>query len=80
MRESAGGGASVDQAAATIFGQSRAQKLRIGTNNLAIAAITLAVSGIQIVTTEFVPIEIADALSAPSVRAHTVAFINGLRQ
>jgi predicted nucleic acid-binding protein len=32
-----------------------------------------------LVTTEFVLIEVADALSAPSVRAHTIAFINGLR-
>jgi uncharacterized protein len=34
----------------------------------------------RLVTSEFVLIEVADALSAPSVRAHTVAFINGLRQ
>jgi tRNA(fMet)-specific endonuclease VapC len=34
-----------DEAAATQFDQLRAQKLRIGTNDLAIAAITLAVSG-----------------------------------
>ena len=34
----------------------------------------------QLVTTEFVLIEVVDALSAPSVRAHTVAFIKGLRQ
>ena len=33
----------------------------------------------QLVTTEFVLIEVADALSAPIVRSHTVAFINGLR-
>ena len=33
----------------------------------------------QLVTTEFVLIEVADALSAPAVRARTVAFINGLR-
>jgi hypothetical protein len=32
---------------------------------------------VQLVTTEFVLIEVADALSAPAVRAHTVAFING---
>jgi hypothetical protein len=32
------------------------------------------------VTTEFVLIEVADALSAPAVRAQTFAFINGLRQ
>jgi uncharacterized protein len=35
---------------------------------------------VQFVTTEFVLIEVADALSAPIVRAHIVAFINGLRQ
>jgi predicted nucleic acid-binding protein len=35
---------------------------------------------VQLVTTEFVLIEVADALSAPSIRAHTVTFINGLRQ
>jgi tRNA(fMet)-specific endonuclease VapC len=34
-----------DAAAATIFDQLRTQKLRVGTNDLAIAAITLAVSG-----------------------------------
>jgi len=34
-----------DEAAAAIFDQLRGQKLRIGTNDLAIAAITLAVSG-----------------------------------
>jgi tRNA(fMet)-specific endonuclease VapC len=34
-----------DTAAAAIFDQLRAQKLRIGTNDLAIAAITLAVNG-----------------------------------
>jgi tRNA(fMet)-specific endonuclease VapC len=36
---------SFDEAAAAIFDQRRAQKLRIGTNDLAIAAITLAVNG-----------------------------------
>jgi len=35
---------------------------------------------VQRVTTEFVLIEVADALSAPSIRTHTVTFINGLRQ
>jgi predicted nucleic acid-binding protein len=35
---------------------------------------------VQLVTTEFVLIEVADALSAPAVRAQTVTFINGLRQ
>jgi predicted nucleic acid-binding protein len=35
---------------------------------------------VQPVTTEFVLIEVADALSAPSMRVRTVAFINGLRQ
>lgn len=35
---------------------------------------------VQLVTTKFVLIEVADALSAPTVRAHTVAFINGLHQ
>ena len=34
-----------DEATAAIFDQLRAQKLRIGTNDLAIAAITLAVNG-----------------------------------
>lgn len=34
-----------DEVAAAIFDQLRAQKLRIGTNDLAIAAITLAVNG-----------------------------------
>ena len=34
-----------DEAAATIFDQLRMQRLRVGTNDLAIAAITLAVRG-----------------------------------
>ena len=34
----------------------------------------------HLVTTEFVLLEVADALSAPSVRSRTVAFIEGLRQ
>jgi len=33
-----------------------------------------------LVTTEFVLLEVADALSAPAIRTKTVAFINGLRQ
>lgn len=33
-----------------------------------------------LVTTEFVLLEVADALSAPAVRAQTITFINGLRQ
>ena len=37
-----------DAAAATIFEQLRVQKLRIGTNDLAIAAITLVVNGILV--------------------------------
>ncbi len=37
-----------DDKAANIFDQLRAQKIRIGTNDLAIAAITLSVNGILI--------------------------------
>ena len=37
-----------DEAAATLFDRLRTQKLRVGTNDLAIAAITLAVSGILV--------------------------------
>jgi tRNA(fMet)-specific endonuclease VapC len=37
-----------DEAAAAIFDQLRAQKFRLGTNDLAIAAITLAVRGILV--------------------------------
>lgn len=33
-----------------------------------------------LVTTEFVLLEVADALSIPAIRLQTVAFINGLRQ
>lgn len=33
-----------------------------------------------LVTTEFVLLEVADALTAPSVRAQTIAFIEGLRE
>ncbi|MBA3921438.1 MAG: type II toxin-antitoxin system VapC family toxin [Nostocaceae cyanobacterium] len=35
---------------------------------------------ISLVTTEFVFLEVADALSAPAIRKQTVAFINGLRK
>ena len=34
----------------------------------------------RLVTTEFVLLEVADALSDPGVRSHTVEFIDGLRQ
>jgi tRNA(fMet)-specific endonuclease VapC len=37
-----------DEAAATLFDQLHTQKLRVGTNDLAIAAITLAVRGILV--------------------------------
>lgn len=37
-----------DDTAASIFEQLRARKIRIGTNDLAIAAITLSVSGILV--------------------------------
>jgi tRNA(fMet)-specific endonuclease VapC len=37
-----------DVVAATIFDRLRAQKIRIGTNDLAIAAITLSVKGILV--------------------------------
>lgn len=37
-----------DEAAATIFDQLRTQKLRVGTNDLAIVAITLAVRGMLV--------------------------------
>lgn len=33
-----------------------------------------------LVTTEFVLLEVADALSAPAIRIQTINFINGLRQ
>ena len=33
----------------------------------------------RLITTEFVLLEVADALSAPSIRPQTVAFIEGLR-
>jgi tRNA(fMet)-specific endonuclease VapC len=39
---------SFDDVAAAIFDQLRIQKLRLGTNDLTIAAITLAVSGILV--------------------------------
>jgi predicted nucleic acid-binding protein len=34
----------------------------------------------RLVTTEFVLLEVADALSAPSIRSQTIGFIDGLRQ
>jgi len=37
-----------DENAAEIFNQLRASKLRIGTNDLAIAAITLSINGILV--------------------------------
>jgi tRNA(fMet)-specific endonuclease VapC len=37
-----------DEVAATIFDQLTAQKIRIGTNGMAIAAITLSVNGILV--------------------------------
>ena len=41
---------------------------------------TLRHQNTHLVTTEFVLLEVADALSAPSVRSRTVTFIEGLRQ
>lgn len=41
---------------------------------------TLRQQRARLVTTEFVLLEVADALSAPAIRARTVTFINGLRQ
>ncbi|NBD34886.1 MAG: PIN domain-containing protein [Chloroflexi bacterium] len=35
---------------------------------------------VRLITTEFVLVEVADALSRPSMRSHTVIFIEGLRQ
>ncbi len=35
--------------------------------------------GARLVTTEFVLLEVADALSSPGVRSRTVAFLEGLR-
>ena len=37
-----------DDAAATVFDQLRATKLRLGTNDLSIAAITLSVNGVLV--------------------------------
>jgi len=34
----------------------------------------------RLVTTDFVLLEVADALSAPAIRSQTVAFIEGLRR
>ncbi len=41
---------------------------------------TLRQQRMSLVTTEFVLLEVADALSAPTQRARTVGFINGLRR
>ena len=41
---------------------------------------TLRQQNARLVTTEFVLLEVANALSAPAMRTKTVAFINGLRQ
>ncbi len=40
---------------------------------------TLRQQRVKLVTTEFVLMEVADALSAPGVRAHTIAFVDGIR-
>ena len=40
---------------------------------------TLRQQRARLITTEFVLLEVADALSAPSIRSQTVAFIEGLR-
>jgi len=34
----------------------------------------------RLITTEFILLEVADALSAPAIRSQTVDFIEGLRQ
>jgi predicted nucleic acid-binding protein len=41
---------------------------------------TLHHQNARLITTEFVLLEVADALSTPSIRSQTVAFIEGLRQ
>jgi len=41
---------------------------------------TLRQQNARLITTEFVLLEVADALSAPPIRSQTVAFIEGLRQ
>ena len=41
---------------------------------------TLRQQNARLITTEFVLLEVADALSAPSIRSQTVAFIEGMRQ
>ena len=41
---------------------------------------TLRQKKARLITTEFVLLEVADALSAPRIRSQTVAFIDGLRQ
>ena len=41
---------------------------------------TLRQQRVALITTEFVLLEVADALSAPAHRGRTVGFINGLRQ
>jgi predicted nucleic acid-binding protein len=41
---------------------------------------TLQQQNTQLITTEFVLLEVADALSTPSIRSQAIAFINKLRQ
>ena len=41
---------------------------------------TLQQQNTRLISTEFILLEIADALSAPSLRSRTTAFIEGLRQ
>lgn len=41
---------------------------------------TLHQQHMRLVTTEFVLLEVANALSAPAIRARAISFINGLRQ
>ena len=41
---------------------------------------TFRQQNVFLVTTEYVLLEVADALSTPSLRQQTIAFVNGLRQ
>lgn len=40
----------------------------------------LQIDRVALVTTEFVLVEVADALSTPQVRGKTISFVNGLRR
>jgi predicted nucleic acid-binding protein len=70
---------------AAVFVDSVAWIARVNTRDALFAATRRVFNSLErqramLVTTEFVFLEVADALSSPPLRARSVAFLNGLRQ